>query len=216
MFTIARSLHDGLMRIALGLLSAAILSFAGCGDDTTTTPGADMAATVADLASMMCTGGPVAGPLDRHCYDDGGSNFISVDPTMCTIDAGADNGGFGDTMNNSAGNDDDCKYFVSFTTSGGICKGSGVYFTTSLKDSIMMQPVPHATNVRPEVFNTTTMAPVNTSTSMTSETAAGVYKIGPITFPSSGGYTVRFHFFENCTDTPSSPHGHAAFFINVP
>jgi hypothetical protein len=215
MSTIRSSRHDRVMRIVLGLLSAAIFSFAGCGDTTSGTP-TDMAATVNDLANMMCTGGPVAGPLDRHCYDDGGGNFLSVNPNLCASDAGASSGGFGDTRNNSAGNDDDCKYFVSFISSEGICATNRVYFTVSLKDAIKMQPIAHAQNVRLEVFNTTTMAPVSTATSMTSETAAGVYKIGPISFSSSGNYTIRFHFYENCSATPSSPHGHAAFFINVP
>ena len=189
----------------------------GCGDDTTAVGGADMS-IAADMS--ICKGGPVTGAQDTHCYDDGGANFIAVDPAMCTIDAGDTGGGpgdFGDTMYNTSGNDDDCKYAVSYSiTGGGICVGGDTFFVVTLKDAIMNQPVTGADHVRPEVFNSTTMAPVNTSTSMTTESPPGTYKIGPIKFPSSGGYTVRFHFYENCTDTPSSPHGHAAFFVDVP
>ena len=49
------------------------------------------------------------------------------------------------------------------------------------------------------------------------EIAPGVYKVGPIVFDAPGIWTERFHLFEECSDDPDdSPHGHAAFFINVP
>jgi hypothetical protein len=45
----------------------------------------------------------------------------------------------------------------------------------------------------------------------------GVYTVGPVRFDASGMWTVRFHFFETCTDfAEDSPHGHAAFYLNVP
>ena len=200
----------------LTLIATFMLAVAGCGDDTTVTPGQDMAVSL-DM-SMMCGGGTVTGAMDRHCYDDGGAMFGMVDPAQCTVDAGPSTGPqFGDTMFNSSGNDDDCKYFVSFVIStGGICKNNGTFFTVTLKDATTMAPIHGATNVRPEVFNTATMAPVSTASSMTTETSNGVYKIGPVTFTASGDYTIRFHFYENCTDTPTSPHGHAAFFLHIP
>jgi hypothetical protein len=197
----------------IGLVS--LFFVAGCGDDTTA-GGADMSVGV-DMG--LCAGGPVTGAQDNHCFDDGGANFVSVDPAMCTIDAGDTGGGggdFGETMFNTSGNDDDCKYAVSYTVPGGICVNGDSFFVVTLKDAIMNQPVAHADHVRPEIFLTSNATPVNTSTSMTTETSPGVYKIGPIKFPSAGNYTVRFHFFENCTDTETSPHGHAAFFVNVP
>jgi hypothetical protein len=46
---------------------------------------------------------------------------------------------------------------------------------------------------------------------------AGVYEVGPITFDQSGTWVVRFHIFEDCSDAPAdSPHGHAAFYLDVP
>jgi hypothetical protein len=108
-----------------------------------------------------------------------------------------------------------CSFFAWAGIGGGVCAGSDTFFTVTLKDAVMNQPIHGATGVRPEVFNTSSMAPVNTSKSMTTETSNGVYKIGPINFPSAGNYTVRFHFFEDCTDTETSPHGHAAFFVDV-
>jgi hypothetical protein len=49
------------------------------------------------------------------------------------------------------------------------------------------------------------------------ESAGGNYKVGPFVFDQAGQWTVRFHFYEMCSDEPEdSPHGHAAFFIKVP
>lgn len=192
------------------------LAGAGCGDDSTT-GGADMSIP-ADMT--VCSGGPVTGAKDNHCFDDGGAEFVAVDQAMCKIDAGDTSGGgddFGDTMYNTSGNDDDCKYAVSYSiTGGGICRGADTFFVVTLKDAIMNQLIGGADHVRPEIFLTSNGSPVNTSASTTTETSTGVYKIGPVKFASAGNYTVRFHFYEDCTDTPTSPHGHAAFFVNVP
>jgi hypothetical protein len=60
----------------------------------------------------------------------------------------------------------------------------------------------------------------NTTPAMTAtETPAnsGIYTISPVVFDKSGRWVVRFHFNENCTDNlEDSPHGHAAFFFDVP
>jgi hypothetical protein len=218
MFTIRSSRQDGFMAYfhRLTLIGVFALAAAGCGDDTTS-GGADMN-VAADMT--VCGGGSVAGAQDNHCFDDGGAEFLTVDPAMCTVDAGMDTGGgddFGDTMFNTSGNDDDCKYAVSYSiTGGGICVGADTFFVVTLKDATTNSLVGGASAVRPEVFMTSSGAPVNTSASTTTETSTGVYKIGPIKFTSAGNYTVRFHFYEDCTDTPTSPHGHAAFFVNVP
>jgi hypothetical protein len=44
----------------------------------------------------------------------------------------------------------------------------------------------------------------------------GTYRVGPIRFDGKGQWTVRFHFHEDCDDSETSPHGHAAFFVSVP
>jgi hypothetical protein len=55
------------------------------------------------------------------------------------------------------------------------------------------------------------------STGSTTETSPGVYQIGPIVFDQPGQWTVRFHLYGSCFDlAPDSPHGHAAFFVQVP
>ncbi len=48
------------------------------------------------------------------------------------------------------------------------------------------------------------------------ETAPGQYTLGPITFDAPGAWTVRFHFFDACTEAaPDSPAGHVAFLVEV-
>ena len=78
-----------------------------------------------------------------------------------------------------------------------------------------MMPVSCA-GVRPDVslsISHGAPAPRNPST----EIAPGVYQVGPIKFDAPGTWTVRFHFFEECSDArEDSPHGHAAFYVNVP
>ncbi len=54
---------------------------------------------------------------------------------------------------------------------------------------------------------------------MTTETPAGSgkYVMKPIKFDQSGRWVVRFHFYENCDDIlDDSPHGHVAFYYDVP
>jgi hypothetical protein len=52
---------------------------------------------------------------------------------------------------------------------------------------------------------------------MTTETQPGVYTIGPHILDQSGKWYVRFHLFGSCEDTEeTSPHGHGAFWVNVP
>jgi hypothetical protein len=199
------------MRLPFSLMCASLLFVSvGCGDDNSGSP--DMAAGN-DLA-ICVGGGPVTGAQDDHCM----GTFVTVDPAQCSADGGDSGGGsdYGDTMSNSTGYDDDCKYFVSFTVAGGACVGTDNFFTVTLEDATTKAPITGATGVRPEVVLTKNGTPVNTSSSHTTQMSGGQNNIGPIHFPSSGHNTVRFHFFEDCTDAEASPHGHAAFFVNVP
>ena len=183
--------------------------------------------------------GVVIGPLDSHCNaSDGGLTAQTIgacqvdDPTTvpanaasCNVsfsnDAGTstDDGGvatsdYGATMYGAAGDDDDCKYYVSWTATP-IKENADTYFTVSALRLVDMAPASCA-GVRPDVSLSIAHgapAPRNPST----EIAPGVYKVGPIKFDAPGTWTVRFHFFEECSDAPEdSPHGHAAFYVQVP
>ena len=179
--------------------------FAGCGGNG---------------VSGACGGAPVTGAVDSHCD---GMPVVTVIPAECTemlpaTDGGTDTGSdFGDTMYNTSGKDDDCKYAVSYTV-GQICENKGATFTVMASAlAAPMGPVTcDPTNVRAEVFLTADH--LSPSIPKVTSPTAGTYVITGVVFNAPGMWTVRFHFCENCTDFPdgTSPHGHAAFYVNVP
>ncbi|HEY8089920.1 MAG TPA: hypothetical protein VIF09_18795, partial [Polyangiaceae bacterium] len=153
--------------------------------------------------------------------DDGGGG---------TTDAGdigncGDNA-YGATMFNDWGADDDCKYDVSWQSTP-ICKGQPVYFTVLVTKRADNTPLLGVTtggtfvpaNPRPDVVLACSHPIPNSPAPRdpTPSVAPGTYVIGPIVFDQSGKWVFRFHFNEECLDvSPESPHGHAAFYINVP
>jgi hypothetical protein len=166
-------------------------------------------------------GGPVCGALDVHCADaDGGVTATAVGlcetgaaPDAGTPDAGAPISDYGETMFNAEANDDDCKYRVSWTSTP-VRKDANVTFMVTLT-KLADGTAATGAGVRAEVYltNTHPAAPPPQAT----EAAGGTYTVGPIKFDSPGDWTVRFHFYEQCSDVPEdSPHGHAAFFVRVP
>ena len=201
------------------VVGGAALALVGCGGSSKsgTDGGADMA------ASLMCKGAPVAGAQDMHCYSDAGNLFVSVDEAQCTVDAGDDSGDggsdFGDTMYNTTGNDDDCKYSVSYVvSSGGICENEDTYFTVTLKNAIAGTPVTGGTangnTFRAEVFLTDTHRPTPRSRRRSTWAAASTRwaRIRSMVRSVDGSLPLLRELHR----TPTSPHGHAAFFVNVP
>jgi len=161
------------------------------------------------------TGGPVSGAADTHCsLPDGGVAAQVVDLSTCHANVPPGTPDYGPTQYNSSGDDDDCKYQVGFTSTA-IRQSQNVTFTVTAKTLSDLQPATGA-NIDAEVFlNDTHPAP--NSGQATSEKPGGVYDVGPIKFDAAGRWTVRFHLHEDCQDsTDDSPHGHIAFYIDVP
>jgi hypothetical protein len=198
------------------------------------------------LFVVSCTsngpyGGPIPGPIDNHCYvlPDGGSpgaplSAQNVDTTLndagtalvgaCTLtspDGGTSGGGpqYGATMYNSSSNDDDCKYQIGWWSTP-IQQNSKVTFWVSnvfTQDGTPMALINAPQNTIAEVFLNDHHPAPNASAQVTTAVDAGIYMITPVTFDQPGQWTVRFHFNEECNDVSSnSPHGHAAFYVNVP
>jgi hypothetical protein len=184
--------------------------------------------------SCSPAGGEVAGPADMHCV---GQPAQVVNPSECDAAAGDDGGGgggddggggadaeigncgnsaFGATNYGHSSVDDDCKYAVSWTSTP-VCEGVPVYFTVTVKYASNGAPVTGA-NAQPDwVLNCNHLGPSNPAPATQSpEDPPGTYKVGPIVFDKPGKWVFRFHFNETCTDLPDSPHGHAAYYINVP
>lgn len=168
-------------------------------------------------------GGPVTGALDDHCA---AVTPIVVNPASChpadtTGDDDADGGVEEESpvLYNASGDDDDCKYQVAFTSTP-VRMNENVTFTVTASD---LAPPATGTavtgaNIQIESYVADNQFHVipNTNPSV-SEAPAGTYKVGPIRFDMSGRWVVRFHLFEDCSDlTDDSPHGHIAFYVDVP
>lgn len=207
-----------------------IVLFTACSPSSTSTP---------QSATCAAPGEPAPGPADTHC----GTMVQSIEAASCHAivsadDGGGDDGGascpYGDTMWGGEapdaaapmtveGDDDDCKYHIAWTHSE-ICEGSaGVNFTFTLTSKVDGSKVTGAKPI-PEVF---TSPPPDAACGTLSnhlgpnsgkifqESSSGTYT-GSIQFDQAGLWTIRFHFFEDCDDLPSSAHGHAAFYVMVP
>ena len=162
------------------------------------------------------TGGPLEGADDAHC--EGKTPIVvsqdACHPTTPARHEEAVDSEYGETQYGSAGVDDECKYHLSFNVSA-VRQDTDVTFTVQAKDLATAAWVEGA-NISVEAFLADTH-PAPNSGQLTKEGAQGTYEIGPVRFDAPGTWTVRFHLFESCEDgLKASPHGHAAFYINVP
>jgi hypothetical protein len=180
-------------------LVAALLLVWACGSNTPSGP----------------AGSAVTGATDTHCLADGGLRAVRVDESVCQMhpDGGTGTADYGDTLFNSEGNDDDCKYHMKFTASP-IYENYDVTFTVTVTYLADGTPARGAA-VDAQVFLSDTHPAPNTH-QVPTEVQPGIYTVGPVRFDASGRWTVRFHFYETCFDSQTSPHGHAAFYLNVP
>ncbi len=193
--------------------TSALVLVAAC--STSSSPGSPTCAS---------PGGPATGAADAHCTGDAGPIVQSTSPAACHPDAGLPDGGaqecpYGPTMLNTEADDDDCKYHVTWSSTP-ICENQDVTFTVTATHKTDGSALTGANGVI-EAFTgnqpCTSNHPAPNSNQATTEGPPGTYKIGPVRFDVSGQWTVRFHFFQDCDDvTPDSPHGHAAFLVNVP
>jgi hypothetical protein len=223
------------------ITAMAVLSAASCSSSSNSDQNAPATGPV---------GGAVVGPTDDHCA---GQPDGIADPAACTTPASTDNAGdaggaagdtapsadagapdcnlthdaaYGDTLYNSSGDDDDCKYQVSWTSTA-VRKGESVTFTVTATskatsaplEALASQPAGSTALSRLELYipcEPRHVPPIGDFQPTIKETAPGVYTAGPIVFDESGRWVVRFHFYEECIDQDNSPHGHAAFFVDVP
>ena len=192
-------------------------------------------------ATCAKPGAPATGPADDHCkgvtpqevsgsacgvtteLDAGGGDAAAVDAGTPTSGPCGENGpDYGATMYGTEGDDDDCKYHVSYTATP-LCENDGIYFTVQANYLTRGgAPLTGACTYAELCLNDTHPAPVAdgrppAGQQQVVEGPPGTYTIGPVEVDESGDWTVRFHFNEICCDVlPDSPHGHAAFHLSVP
>jgi hypothetical protein len=117
-------------------------------------------------------------------------------------------------MYNNSGSDDDCKYNVNWESTP-VKENVGVTFYMNAIRRADEQPAEGA-NVVLEVYLNSSH-PTPSTNIPNKELSGGNYVVGPVIFDAPGMWTVRFHLYEMCSDDPEdSPHGHAAFYVNVP
>jgi len=193
----------------LGLLLALAAAGAACSDDAS-----------GDSGSCEGGGGPVmSSEPDTHCKTASGMDIVQS-IGMCV--AAADDTGspgndeeFGVYYGRET-DDDDCKYHVSFTNTC-IKLNQDVTFTVELTRKSDGKAAPGALPANPEIYMEADGHPSPSNAIKAPESPPGTYAIGPIKFDRPGRWVVRFHFFETCSDIPEdAPHGHAAFYIDVP
>jgi hypothetical protein len=164
---------------------------------------------------------------------------LQCNPTATGADGGGGDSGAGDdggaasscpygaTEFGQESDDDDCKYHVAWTSTP-ICEKPGAVMFTVVVTNIAGGGPLKGAGTFTEVFTTTpgdqdaagycdnlsTRLSPNSGATLT-EGPPGTY-VGPIVFDQRGAWTVRLHFFGNCVDAPTAPHGHAAFHITVP
>ena len=177
--------------------------------------------TLSGAAGFGCSssvGGPVTGALDDHCT---GVTPIVVSQASChPVNAGpAPDGGADEeapVLFNAEGDDDDCKYHLSFTTTGVQVKNGATFKVTATKITDHTPATGAAISIESYMAeNALHVLPNGVEPAV--ETAGGNYSIAPVKFDQAGRWVVRFHLYEDCEDLlPDSPHGHAAFYIDVP
>jgi len=204
----------------VSVLAVAVAVASGCSSDSSNQPQNDAGGgTGGSGGSCASPGAPAAAPIDHHCEADSGPIVQATGKCITgEIDSGAADGGnevLPGPWGGTSAADDDCKYDVSYTFTP-ICEKTDVTFTVTVKKrtdhSALTGAAPYL-----EVLDPKGRPGTGEGNEKQTETSSGVYDIGPIHFNEPGKWTVRFHFFETCSDTPEdSPHGHAAFFIDVP
>jgi len=180
----------------VALLASLALSTAGCSDDP---------ALTCDPA-----GGAVAGDVDTHC----GTTVIVLAPDECTA-AADDNVTTVDPRFNAEGEDDDCKYHVTWTATP-ICFDATVTFEVTVAARFDNAPqVGAAPRIEAHLTNDVGHT-LPESGQRTVELGGGRYEVGPVHFDASGQWEMTIHLYEECNRTVHSPRGQITFFVDVP
>ncbi|MGO8993548.1 MAG: IPT/TIG domain-containing protein [Polyangiaceae bacterium] len=205
-----------------GFVSGSTVSFDGTNVPTTYTSATALSITIP--ASILATSGTPSVVVTNP----GGAasppfTFYVAGP----CDENGPDGAYGGTKYGTTGNDDDCKYYVTYTPSP-LCENNGTYFVvtadylTRTAAGGGLAPLTGASTYAEVCLNSTHPGPTIDSrppdgNQQVVEGPPGTYTVGPVQFDAPGMWTVRFHFNEFCCDVAAdSPHGHAAFFMNVP
>lgn len=174
--------------------------------------------TTAGCYADAASAGDDAGGGGGDAATDASADAAADAPTDASGDGNIGNCGddrYGPTMFGNAGSDDDCKYDVKWTSTP-ICRDMPVYFTVTATRRSDGSPLTGAPAIPDVVLDCAHPIP-NNPIMPSPEPMPGVYTVGPIIFDMPGRWVFRYHFREECMDfSAESPHGHAAFYVDVP
>ncbi|HEY1534255.1 MAG TPA: hypothetical protein VGF76_09555 [Polyangiaceae bacterium] len=220
----------------------ALTSLVACGSSS---PGSGAAQSAAN--------GVVVGANDAHCLNRA---LGVSDPSICLVvgaDPGAGatsaNGaaaggassagaggsadcnlshdsGYGDTLYNASGDDDDCKYHVTWSATP-IQKNQPFTLTVTATNKTTGAPLesiaaqapgkPALSRIEPFMpCEPSHLAPTSDYEAPVTQIRPGKFTVGPVVFDASGRWVIRYHFYEECFNNVTTPHGHIAFFVEVP
>lgn len=184
--------------------------------------GTDKSVTI-DPAACSASGDDAGATVDSGVPGDAGTDAGEIDASSSayrlyprhgdedhsssTIDPDSD------ALFGTSGSDEYCKYRAEWSSAAAGTAHQTI-FTLKLTNLVDGTPVTGA-GPSAEVFLSDTH-PAPNSGQTSKETSPGVYTIGPVEFDQAGKWTVRFHFFESCVESETSPHGHVAFYVNAP
>jgi hypothetical protein len=206
-----------------GFVSASTVSFNGTAIATTYVSATSLTAVIP--ATALATSGAFPVVVTNPGASGGASSpytFFVEGP----CDENGPDGAYGSTHFNTEGNDDDCKYQVSYSATP-ICENNGTYFIVNASYLTRtdadggLAPLTGASTFAEVCLSSTHLGPTAnnrppTGSQVVVEGPPGTYTIGPVEFDAPGDWTVRFHFNEYCCDVADdSPHGHAAFSVTV-
>ncbi len=208
----------------LGVLLAFAIGAASLTGGCSSDPKQPETPTAGGASSQACSegGGPVPGDDDAHCIGADGNPVIQETLAEACMDSSPAAGAGGAapaeeeelTLFNAEGDDDDCKYHVAFSANC-VERSRDVTLTLHLANRSDDSAVVGATPTTEIYLSDTHLAPNTKPKTVVVE--PGVYKLGPVRFDKPGRWTVRFHLFEECLDArEDSPHGHVAFYVDVP
>jgi hypothetical protein len=165
-------------------------------------------------------GGPVSGVTDSHCA---GVTPIAVNEASCHPAGSTTDPGPAEeeapVLYNAEGDDDDCKYHVSFSSTSVRLNEAATFDVTA---TLLASPGTPATGAKIEIesyvadnqFHVLSDLP---PAAVESPAGSGHYKVTPVKFDAPGRWVLRFHLYEDCSDlSEDSPHGHVAFYVDVP
>jgi hypothetical protein len=168
----------------------------------------------------FCARPQMASDIGDHCIPDSGIMIKNEASECLTTSTGAGDGGdqYQPSHSGTSTDDDDCKYDVSygiehFMDACTADRGPATLHV-NLKSRVTGMGI---TGAEPsvEVFLDDTHPLPSSPKQVVTDDGMGDYTIKNVPFDAEGAWTVRFHFFEKCAESPKTKHGHVAFTVLV-